>query len=94
MSYRADIEALAGLIDLMRRFDGRAHELADQLCGEQRALAGQWDGAAADRAAGAHRRWLAGHEQVETAFGSLAGFVRAAHANYRCAVEANTRMWR
>jgi uncharacterized protein YukE len=94
MTYRADLEALAGLVGRMRRFDARAAELADELADSQRALAGQWDGLAASRAAEAHDKWLTGHAQSLHAFGTLAGFVRTAHANYSAAAEANTRMWR
>jgi len=94
MSYRADLEALAGLVERIRRFDGRARDLADQLAREQKVLAVHWSGAAADGAAAAHRRWAGGDAQVRAALDSLAGFVHTAHANYRSAAEANTAMWR
>ena len=94
MSYRADLEALAGLVEQMVGFDAHARELADQLWSEQQALAAGWTGAASDRADAAHRRWAGGHEQVQDVLGSLAGFVRTAHANYTTAAETNSRMWR
>lgn len=94
MSYRADLDALAGLVDRMRRFDATARELADQLSSERLVLSAYWAGAASDRAAAAQQRWTTGYEQVRTALASLDGLVQTAHANYRAAAETNTAMWR
>lgn len=94
LGYRADLDALAGLVDRMRRFDGCARELADQLSSEQRVLSAHWCGVAAERAAAARQRWAVGYEQVQVALGSLAGFVSTAHSNYLAAAETNSAMWR
>jgi WXG100 family type VII secretion target len=91
--FRADLDALAELVDSLAAFDSRADELGADVDAQVRRLHGEWTGPAAHAHLAAHERWTAGAAQLRAAVLELRSVVATAQANYGSAAAANVRMW-
>ena len=52
-----------------------------------------WSGAAAAAQLDAHRRWLAGAQDMRDGLAAMRAAAATAHGNYSAAVAANVAMW-
>jgi uncharacterized protein YukE len=91
--FRADLAALAELVDRLAAFDSRAELLGADLDVAVRRLHGEWSGPAAQAHLAAHDQWAAGAAQMRASVLDLRSVVAIAQANYSAAAAANVRMW-
>lgn len=91
--FRADLPALARLVDDLARFGARAEQGAADLDDDVGRLSAHWSGAAAAAHGAAHERWSRACGELREALDELEHMVATAHRNYTAAAGANARMW-
>ena len=90
---RADLGALAELVDRLTRFTTLAERLGGDLDARVRALHADWAGAAADAHRVAHAQWATAAAEMRAGLAALSATVTTARENYATAAAANVRMW-
>jgi WXG100 family type VII secretion target len=87
-----DLEMLQDVIDRMCAFERSLAKRLDDIDARVGRLHGAWSGDAAAEHRLAHRRWLAGAQQMHAAIVTLRRIGATAHANYAAAIAANRAM--
>lgn len=91
--FAVTLEALIDVIDRMAGFERAVEQQSADVAARVDRLHAAWTGDAADEHAHAHRQWLHGMHDLQTAITELRRVASTAHGNYSAAVEANRRMW-